>query len=86
MFIACRSQARGSAPPSMKFAPPPTPRRSSCCRSTWGLASVRRCAEAFLARDLPLHLLINNAGLAGAASLRRVSNWRLAPITWATFC
>lgn len=29
------------------------------------LASVRRCAEMFLARDLPLHLLINNAGLAG---------------------
>jgi retinol dehydrogenase-12 len=29
------------------------------------LASVRRCAETFLARDLPLHLLINNAGLAG---------------------
>ncbi|MBS0448312.1 MAG: SDR family oxidoreductase [Proteobacteria bacterium] len=29
-------------------------------------ASVRACAESFLARDLPLHLLINNAGLAGA--------------------
>lgn len=27
--------------------------------------SVRRCAEQFLARGLPLHLLINNAGLAG---------------------
>jgi len=29
------------------------------------LVSVRRCAEAVLARDLPLHGLINNAGLAG---------------------
>ncbi|MEE2729768.1 MAG: SDR family oxidoreductase [Pseudomonadota bacterium] len=29
------------------------------------LDSVRRCAEMFLARDLPLHLLICNAGLAG---------------------
>lgn len=29
------------------------------------LASVRACAEAFLARGLPLHLLVNNAGLAG---------------------
>ena len=28
------------------------------------LASARRCAELFLARGLPLHLLINNAGLA----------------------
>lgn len=30
------------------------------------LASVRACAEAFLARDVPLALLVNNAGLAGA--------------------
>ena len=29
------------------------------------LASVRQCAQAFLARGLPLHLLVNNAGLAG---------------------
>lgn len=29
------------------------------------LASVRACAEAFLRRDEPLHVLINNAGLAG---------------------
>jgi retinol dehydrogenase-12 len=30
------------------------------------LASVRACAEAFLQRDQPLSLLVNNAGLAGA--------------------
>jgi len=30
------------------------------------LASVRACADAFLASDAPLHGLINNAGLAGA--------------------
>jgi NAD(P)-dependent dehydrogenase (short-subunit alcohol dehydrogenase family) len=29
------------------------------------LASVRRCAEALLARNIPIHGLINNAGLAG---------------------
>lgn len=29
------------------------------------LASVRHCAHLFLARGLPLHLLVNNAGLAG---------------------
>jgi retinol dehydrogenase 12 len=28
------------------------------------LASARRCAELFLARGLPLHLLVNNAGLS----------------------
>jgi NAD(P)-dependent dehydrogenase (short-subunit alcohol dehydrogenase family) len=29
------------------------------------LASVRACARQFLARDEPLHVLVNNAGLAG---------------------
>ena len=29
-------------------------------------ASVRACAQAFLARKLPLHLLVANAGLAGS--------------------
>jgi short-subunit dehydrogenase len=31
------------------------------------LTSVRECADAFLALDEPLHVLINNAGLAGLA-------------------
>lgn len=33
------------------------------------LDSVRRCAQSFLSRDLPLHLLIANAGLAGQKGL-----------------
>lgn len=33
--------------------------------------SVRRCAQAFLDRGLPLHLLINNAGVAGARGMTR---------------
>ncbi len=32
------------------------------------LASVRACADAFLARDEPLHVLINNAGSPAAAA------------------
>lgn len=32
-------------------------------------ASIRACAKAFLARGLPLHLLINNAGLAGTQGM-----------------
>lgn len=32
-------------------------------------ASVRACAQDFLGRGLPLHLLVNNAGLAGARGL-----------------
>ena len=35
------------------------------------LASVRACAEAFLATGDPLHVLINNAGLAGKPGLTR---------------
>jgi NAD(P)-dependent dehydrogenase (short-subunit alcohol dehydrogenase family) len=40
-------------------------------------ASVRGCAETFLQRGLPLHLLINNAGLAGSRGLT-VSGFELA--------
>jgi dehydrogenase/reductase SDR family protein 13 len=35
------------------------------------LASVRKAAEAFLARGEPLHLLVNNAGLAGARGITK---------------
>ena len=33
------------------------------------LASVKKAADSFLARKLPLHVLINNAGLAGLSGL-----------------
>lgn len=33
--------------------------------------SVRACARSFLARNLDLHLLVNNAGLAGARGLTK---------------
>ena len=39
--------------------------------------SVRQCAQAFLARKVPLHLLINNAGLAGSRGLTK-SGFELA--------
>jgi len=35
------------------------------------LASVRECAQSFLALDVPLHVLINNAGMAGSRGLTR---------------
>ena len=35
------------------------------------LASVRRCAEDVLARGVPIHGLVNNAGLAGAHGLTK---------------
>jgi NAD(P)-dependent dehydrogenase (short-subunit alcohol dehydrogenase family) len=33
------------------------------------LESVRKCADAFLSRDEPLHVLVNNAGVAGQRGL-----------------
>jgi dehydrogenase/reductase SDR family protein 13 len=35
------------------------------------LASVRKCAEELLARDTPIHGLINNAGLAGSRGMTK---------------
>jgi dehydrogenase/reductase SDR family protein 13 len=44
------------------------------------LASVRACAEAIRARNLPIHGLINNAGMAGARGLTRDG----FELTWGT--
>jgi NAD(P)-dependent dehydrogenase (short-subunit alcohol dehydrogenase family) len=41
------------------------------------LQSIRRCAEDFLRRDLPLGLLVNNAGIAGQRGLTK-SGFELA--------
>jgi NAD(P)-dependent dehydrogenase (short-subunit alcohol dehydrogenase family) len=35
------------------------------------LASVRECAQLFLQLNLPLHLLVNNAGVAGLRGLTK---------------
>lgn len=68
VFLACRSRER-------------TERASALIRASTGrevsflpldlgvLGSVERCATAFLETGLPLHLLINNAGLAGARGI-----------------
>ncbi|HEX4447110.1 MAG TPA: SDR family oxidoreductase [Polyangiaceae bacterium] len=68
VIIACRSAER--AQPALEAL------RSQGATKIEGLsldlgdlASVRACAAAFLARDLPLHLLINNAGLAGSRGM-----------------
>jgi retinol dehydrogenase 12 len=65
VFLACRSEAktrpvieevaRRTGNDSLEFLP----------LDLGDLSSVRACAEQFLARDEPLHVLINNAGLAG---------------------
>lgn len=65
VFIACRSAER--AQPALEHirAAAPLAQVEALSIDLGDFASVRRCAASFLARDLPLHLLINNAGLAG---------------------
>lgn len=69
VFVACRSAERAQVAVEEI-------RRSSGNRHIEALEldlanldSVRRCARDLLARQLPLHVLINNAGLAGARGL-----------------
>ena len=77
VFIACRSQERTQ--------PVLDEIRAAGCRGTaeWvpldlgDFDSVRQCAQSLLSRNLPLHLLINNAGLAGARGVTR-SGFELA--------
>jgi retinol dehydrogenase 12 len=69
VYIACRDPDRGQAAV--------TAIKSAANGATVGLlpldlsslASVRDCAQDFLARDEPLHVLVNNAGVGGARGL-----------------
>ena len=69
VFLACRSVGKGEAVAA--------PLRAGGAKAEVlhldlaDLASVRGAAATFLARDLPLHGLINNAGLAGTRALTR---------------
>ncbi len=65
VFIACRSAERAQPALAHIRAAAPFAQVEALSIDLGDFASVRRCAAGFLARDLPLHLLINNAGLAG---------------------
>lgn len=70
VLIACRSPDKAQeALAEIRAANPQAPRTECLALDLGDLASVRRCAEQFLALGLPLHLLINNAGLAGSRGL-----------------
>ena len=71
VYIACRSATRGEAAAA-------DIRASTGNDSVWVLAldladldSVRSCAADYLARGEPLHVLVNNAGVAGRRGLTR---------------
>lgn len=66
VFVACRSRERTQALLDEVRGVAPEAKIEWLALDLGSLKSVRQCAQSFLARDLPLHLLINNAGLAGA--------------------
>lgn len=69
LFITCRSAERARpALEQIRAAGGNTP-VEALELDLGDFASVRRCARDFLARGLPLHLLVNNAGLAGSGGL-----------------
>jgi len=71
VFVACRSRERTQALLDEIQAVAPGAKAEWLALDLASLASVRQCAQAFLARGLPLHLLVNNAGLAGAKGMTK---------------
>jgi NAD(P)-dependent dehydrogenase (short-subunit alcohol dehydrogenase family) len=69
LYLACRSPENGRQ--TIEEISGQTGNRDLALLSLdlGDLASVRRCAEDFLATGEPLHVLINNAGVAGARGL-----------------
>lgn len=71
VFIACRSIEKAQAAADEIRNATGNAQVEVLALDLGDFASVRLCAKVFLARDLPLHLLINNAGLAGAKGLTK---------------
>ena len=69
LFITCRDQATARKALDDIRTASGNPQVEALTLDLGDLASVRACAQSFLARDLPLHLLINNAGLAGTGGI-----------------
>jgi len=65
VFVACRSAERAQAVLEEIRGQPEGGKVELLPLELGDFASIRECARSFLARGLPLHLLINNAGLAG---------------------
>jgi NAD(P)-dependent dehydrogenase (short-subunit alcohol dehydrogenase family) len=71
VFVACRSAEKGHATAAEITAATGNDAVVFLPLDLADLASVRGCAAEFLARGEPLHVLINNAGVAGARGLTK---------------
>ena len=77
VFVACRSLEKGQIAVDEIRKVTGNEKVELLVLDLGDFDSIRACAQAFLARDLPLHLLINNAGLAGAKGMTQ-SGFELA--------
>ena len=69
VYIACRSEEKGQAAVRAIAHAADNPDVTFLPLDLGDLASVRACAQLFLDRGEPLHVLINNAGVAGARGI-----------------
>ncbi|HEV2452054.1 MAG TPA: SDR family oxidoreductase [Streptosporangiaceae bacterium] len=69
VYVACRSEEKGRRAVAEIKAATGNDGVVLLSLDLADLASVRRCAQEFLARDEPLHVLINNAGEGGQRGL-----------------
>jgi NAD(P)-dependent dehydrogenase (short-subunit alcohol dehydrogenase family) len=69
LYLACRSQEGGRRAIEEISAQTGNRDLHLLSLNLGDLASVRRCADDFLATGDPLHVLINNAGVAGARGM-----------------
>ena len=71
VYVASRSAVKGEAAVSAIKAAASSDSVFFLPLDLADLSSVRSCAEAFLDRGEPLHVLVNNAGVAGRRGLTR---------------
>jgi len=71
VYLACRSQQKGRRAVADIAAATGSDAVAFLPLDLADLASVRRCAEEFLALGEPLHVLINNGGVAGQRGITR---------------
>ncbi len=71
VFVACRSKKRTQELLDEARSVAPDAKVEWLSLDLASFESIHQCAKAFLSRGLPLHLLINNAGLGGAKGVTK---------------
>src|SRR5258707_15629334 len=71
VYVACRSAEKGQQAVADIVAATGSEAVAFLPLDLADLASVRRCAEQFLALGEPLHVLINNGGVAGQRGMTK---------------